>query len=131
MWKCDVTACANDVIDDAVKIKVNTGDKINEKIDVTSFSNLSGVKAKLTGVKKSRFCFLYIQNISVLPEDPIATGKISAISDFSTDCFAYWRSIREVYRVIDRLHVTGLIQSVFDILVRGKIIFYILTVYGE
>ena len=35
--------------------------------------------------------------------------------------FAYWRSIREVYSVIDRLHVTGFIQSVFDILVRGEI----------
>ena len=36
--------------------------------------------------------------------------------------FAYWRSIREVYSVIDRLHATSFIQSVFDILVRGEII---------
>ena len=30
--------------------------------------------------------------------------------------------MREVYSAIDRLHVTGFIQSVFDILVRGEII---------
>ena len=46
---------------------------------------------------------------------------LSAILDFSIENFAYWRSIKEVYSVIDRLHVTGFIQSVFDILVRGEI----------
>ena len=71
--------------------------------------------------KKCRFCFLFIQKISWSSEDPIATGTLSAILDFSREVFAYWRSIREVYRVIDRLHVTCFIQSVFDILVRGEI----------
>ena len=48
---------------------------------------------------------------------------LSAILDYSTDLFAYWQSIREVYSIIDRLHVTDFIQSVFDILVRGEINF--------
>ena len=51
----------------------------------------------------------------------LATRTLSAFLDFSTDIFAYWRSIREVFSVIDRLHVTLFIQLVFDIIVRGKI----------
>ena len=51
-----------------------------------------------------------------------SNGAFSTILDFSIDFFAYWRSIREeVYSVIDRLHVTGFIQSIFGILVRGEI----------
>ena len=69
--------------------------KINEEIDFSSLLNLSRVKAKLAGIKKCRFGVLYIQNISWSPEDPIATGTLSAILDFSTDFFAYWRSIRK------------------------------------
>ena len=52
--KYDVTACADDVIDGAVKIKDDTTlcvVKSNEKFDVTWLSNLSRVKAKLMGVK--------------------------------------------------------------------------------
>ena len=32
---------------------------------------------------------IYSQNISWSPEDPIATGTLSAILDFLTDFFAY------------------------------------------
>ena len=39
-------------------------------------------KAELTGIKKCRFCFFNIQKISLSPEDPIATGTLSAILDF-------------------------------------------------
>ena len=51
-----------------------------------------------------------------------SNGAFSTILDFSIDFFAYWRSIREeVYSVIDCLHVTGFIQYIFGILVRGEI----------
>ena len=46
---CDVTTCADDVIDDAVKIKDDTTlcrCKINEEIDVSSLLNLSCIIAK-------------------------------------------------------------------------------------
>ena len=50
-----------------------------------------------------------------------SNGAFSTILDISIDFFAYWRSIREdVYSVIDCLHVTGFIQSIFGILVRGE-----------
>ena len=51
-----------------------------------------------------------------------SNGDVVRHLGFLNIFFAYWRSIREVYRVIDRFHVTGLIQSVSDILVRGEII---------
>ena len=78
-------------------------------------------KSEVNGSKTCRFCFICIQNISGSPEDPIATGRFPPL-DFSIDFFAYWRSIREeVYSVIDCLHVTGFIQLIFGILVRGEI----------
>ena len=50
-----------------------------------------------------------------------SNGDVVRHLGFLDRFFAYWRSIREVYSVIDRLHVTGFIQSGFDILVRGEI----------
>ena len=93
MRKCDVTTCADDVIDNAVNIKDDTTLcrclKIYEEIDGSSLLDLSRVKAKLMGIKNYRFCFLYIQNISWSPEDPKARGALPAIFDFPTDCFSF------------------------------------------
>ena len=58
--------------------------KINEEIDFSSLLNPS-CKSEVRGDKKCRFYYLFIQNISLSPEDPIATGTLSAILDFSTD----------------------------------------------
>ena len=99
--------------------------KINEEIYFSSFLNPSRVKPKSAGIQNVDSVFLYIKNLSRSPEDPIATGTLSAILDFSKYFLAYWRSIREVYSVIDRLHMAGFIQSVFDIIVRGEINYYI------
>ena len=52
---------------------------------------------------------------------PHSNGDVVRHLGFLNRFFAYWRSIREVYSVIDRLHVTGFIQWVCDILVRGEI----------
>ena len=121
--KYDVTTCADDVIDGAVKINDDTTLcrckkqwKIRRYMVVKPLSSKSEVNAS----KTCRFCFISIQNISESPEDPIATGRFPPSWIISIDFFAYWRSIREeVYSVIDCLHVTGFIQSIFGILVRG------------
>ena len=76
--KDDVTACADDVIDGAVKIKDDTTLcrckkqwKSRRYLVVKSLSSKSEVNA----IKTCRFCFICIQNISGSPEDPIATGR--------------------------------------------------------
>ena len=76
--KYNVTACADDVIDGAVKIKDDTTLcrckkqlKIRRYLVVKPLSSKSEVNA----IKTCRFCFICIQNISGSPEDPIATGR--------------------------------------------------------
>ena len=70
--------------------------KINEEIDFSSLLNLFRVKAKLAAEFQNVDSVSYTFRIlSWSREDPIATGTLSAILDFSTDFFAYWRSIRK------------------------------------
>ena len=76
--KYDVTSCADDVIDGAVKIKDDTTLcrckkqwKIRRFLVVKPLSS----KSEVNGSKTCRFCFICIQNISGSPEDPIATGR--------------------------------------------------------
>ena len=76
--KYDVTACADDVIDGAVKIKDDTTLcrckkqwKNRRYLVVKPLSSKSEVNAS----KTCRFCYICIQNISESPEDPIATGR--------------------------------------------------------
>ena len=76
--KYDVTACADDVIDGAVKIKDDTTlcrcKKqwiIRRYLVVKPFSR----KSEVNGSKTCHFCFICIHNISGSPEDPKATGS--------------------------------------------------------
>ena len=95
--------------------------KINEEIDFSSLLTLFRVKAKLAGISKCRFCFLYIQNIILVARRSHSNGDVIRHLGFLDRFFCLLTVYKKVYRVIDRVHVTGFIQSVSDILVRGEI----------
>ena len=123
--KYDVTACADNVIDRAVKIKDDTmlcrckkQWKIRRYFVVKPLSSKSEVNAS----KTCRFLFHMHSEYIRVTRRSHSNMAFSTILDISIDFFAYWRSIREeVYSVIDCLHVTGFIQSIFGILVRDEI----------
>ena len=65
-------------------------------IDFSSLLNLFRVKAKLAGISKCRFCFLYIQNIILVARRSHSNGDIVRHLGFLNRFFAYyWRSIRK------------------------------------
>ena len=96
--------------------------KINEEINFSSLLNLFRVRAKLAGISKCLFCFLYIQIIILIARMSHSNGDVVCHLGFLNRFFCLLTVYKKVYRVIDRVHVTGFIQSVSDILVRGEII---------
>ena len=122
--KCDVTTCADDVIDYAMKIKDETMlcfVKIKEEIDVSPLLKLHQCKSEVNRNKRMSFLFLIQSEHILVSRRSHSNGDVVRHLGFLNKFFAYWRSIREVYSVIDRLHVTCFIQWVCDILVRGEI----------
>ena len=78
-------------------------------------------KSEVNRNKRMSFLFLIKSEHILVSRRSHSNGDVVRHLGFLNRFFAYWRSIREVYSVIDRLHVTGFIQWVCDILVRGEI----------
>ena len=125
MWRYDLRgrrhrqSCENQGRHDVMSLL-----KSMKKSILVRWVNLSRVKAKLAGIKNVDSVFIHAEYIRVARRSH-SNGDIVRHLGFLNIFFAYWRSIREVYSVIDRLHVTCFSQSVFDILVQGEIKYYI------
>ena len=78
-------------------------------------------KSEVNRNKRMSFLFLIQSEHILVARRSNSNGDVVRHLGFLNRFFFYWRSIRKVYSVIDRLHVTGFIQSVCDILVRGEI----------
>ena len=103
--------------------------KIKEEIDVSPLLKVLPCKSEVNRNKRMSFLFLIQSEHILVSRRSHSNGDVVRHLGFLNRLFAYWRSIREVYSVIDRLHVTGFIQWVCDILVRGEINKLIISVY--
>ena len=104
--------------------------KIKEEIDVSPLLKLLPCKSEVNRNKRMSFLFLIQSDHILVSRRSHSNGYVVRHLGFLNKFFAYWRSIREVYSAIDRLHVTCFVQWVCDILVRGEINFHVSRLTG-